>query len=269
MVQEKLVSQYTLKSNQPFLLHNPQELWLVISGQISVFATGVSNQQPTGERRYLFDVNPGEIFCGVAVTQNLGLLAVALEDVELQQLSWEDLQVQIAQENFHKITLLESWLQHLAEAISLESLQKNQNPDYTSLSPCSRDRIYRISIPYLLETNQTIKPPANQIIWLKVSQGTISWLNFSNLTLDQDSPWFPLVGDMWLTAISPTEIRYVPTFQCDDNEQLSASLEIFHRYFCYALNLHAQERQEVEFRRFQAREQLNKRLNSSALGKLV
>ena len=86
MVQQKLAPKiYNIKSNQPFLLLNPQVVWLVVSGQISVFATQVSNYKPIGERHYLFSVNPGEILCGVAVTQ-LGMLAVPLEDVELQQL---------------------------------------------------------------------------------------------------------------------------------------------------------------------------------------
>ena len=51
-------------------------VWLVLSGQVSVFATQVSNQKPTGERRYLFSINPGEVLWGVPVTQQLGILAV-------------------------------------------------------------------------------------------------------------------------------------------------------------------------------------------------
>ncbi|MGB5631611.1 MAG: hypothetical protein WBM86_02370, partial [Waterburya sp.] len=59
VIQQKLATKtYKIKSNQPFLLLNPQVVWLVISGQVSVFATQVSNYKPRGERRYLFNVNP-------------------------------------------------------------------------------------------------------------------------------------------------------------------------------------------------------------------
>ena len=264
MVQQKLVSNVQkIKSNQPFLLLDPQNVWLVISGQVSIFATQVDNQKPIGERHYLFSINPGEVLFGVAVTQQLGILAVALEDVELQQLSVEEVGRQIAQGNQSAIARLESWLQHLGETLALESLQQTLSPENTLLSPCS------LTIPYSLETNQSIQPPPEQIVWVKVSQGRTSWQGFSDLLLDKNSPGFPLVKGMWLTATSPTEINVIPTFEGGNSEQLPASLAIFHRYFGYALNFYAQERKQAEYRRFQAREQLNQQLSSSALGKLA
>ncbi|MGK7949209.1 MAG: NHLP bacteriocin export ABC transporter permease/ATPase subunit [Xenococcaceae cyanobacterium] len=264
MVQQKLTPQVDkIRSNQPFLLLNSQVAWLVVSGQVSVFATQVSNQKPTGERRYLFSINPGEILCGVPVTQQLAILAVPLEDVELQQLSIKDFCVEIAKGNPQKIALLEGWLQHLGETLAFESSQKTLTPENIALSPCS------IPTPYSLETNQLIQPPPNQIIWVKVTQGRTSWGGFSHLLLDRDSPWFPLVNRMWLTATCPTEINIIPTFECGNSEQLTASLAIFHRYFCYALYFYEQERKQAEFRRFQAREQLNQQLTSSALNKLT
>nr|MDJ0799213.1 ABC transporter transmembrane domain-containing protein [Calothrix sp. MO_167.B12] len=262
--QQKLTAKVDrLKSNQPFVLLNPEVVWLVISGQVSLFATQVSNQQPIGERRYLFSVNPGEILCGVAVTQQLGILAVAIEDVELQQLSLEDIGEQIARGEHQAIALLEGWLRHLGETITFESSVKTLIPESTTLSPCF------LPTPYSLEANQLIQPPPKQIIWVKVTQGETSWRGFADLLLDQHSPWFPLVKGMWLTATSPTEINVIPTFEYDNREQLSTSLGIFHSYFCYALDFYTQERKQAEFRRFQAREKLNQQLNSSALGKLA
>ena len=112
-------------------------MWLVMSGQVSVFATQVSNEEPIGERRYLFTINPGEILCGVAVTQQLGILAVALEDVEVQQFSYKDISGQITQGNHSAIALLEGWLRHLAESITLESSHKTPSSENTTISPCS------------------------------------------------------------------------------------------------------------------------------------
>lgn len=267
MIPQKLVLKtYKIKSNQPFLLLNPQVVWLVISGQVSVFATQVINQQPIGERRYLFTVNPGEILCGIEVAQELGLLAVALEDVKVQQLSLDDIDLQFATKNLRAITFLvslEDWLTKLGKTLALESLPKNLNPDNTTLAPCT------LPTPYSLETNQLIHPPPNQIVWVKVTQGQTSWQGFPNLLLEVDSPWFPLVKGMWLTTQSPTEIKIIPTFQYLDRTRLTASLAIFHEYFCYALNLYLKEQKKAEFDRFQAREELNQQLTTSALGKLA
>ncbi|VEP18570.1 NHLP bacteriocin export ABC transporter permease/ATPase subunit [Hyella patelloides LEGE 07179] len=257
---------YTVKSNQPFLLLNPQVIWQVVWGQVSVFATQVSNHQPTGERRYLFSVNPGEILCGVRVTQGLGILAVALGEVQLQRLSIDDLGVQFATRDLRAITFLvrlEDWFKQIGDTLTRESSQKTLSPENTVLAPCT------LPTPYSLETNQLIQPPTNQIIWVKVIQGKISWQGFSHLILEQDSPWFPLVPGMWLTAETSTEITIIPTFQYLNSDRLTASLEIFHRYVCYALNCYLQENKQAEFDRFQAREQLNNQLTLSAFGQLA
>lgn len=262
--QKKLASKfYTIKSNQPFLLSNPEAIWIVLSGQVSVFFTKFINQQPTGERHYLFSINPGEVLCGVAITQQQGILAIALEDVELKQVYLEDIQEQIALGNSGEILLLESWLQKLAETLNFESLAKTLSPENSLLPPCS------VPTSYSFDKNQLILPPPNQIVWVKVSQGRTYWRGFSNLLLDRESPWFPLVNGMWLTVNSTTIINIIPTFISSNSEQLSASLEILHRYFCSALDFYIQEKKQADFCRFQAREQLNRQLKLSALSKLA
>ena len=240
MVKQKLIpTTYKIKSNQPFLLFNPQVVWQVLSGQVSVFATKISNRQPTGERHYLFSVNPGEILCGVSVTQGLGMLAVAIEDVELQRLSIDELDLHFATRNLRAITFLvnlENWLKHLSKILTLESSLKTSNSENTSLAPCT------LPTPYSLETNQLILPPPNQIVWVKVSRGKIAWQGFDELLLNEDSPWFPLVKGMWLTAQSPSEIKIIPTFQYLNSDCLTAGSATFHRYFCHALNYYLQQR---------------------------
>ena len=321
--QQKQAKINKIQSNQPFLPLNPQVILLVRSGQISIFASLVINQQPTGERHYLFDLKPGEALFGVPVSQNFGILAIALEELELEELSLEDFSRQIAIENRGAIALLESWLQHLEEALAQKSLpfkskslQKNPDRENTLLLPnCS------LSTPYSFESDRSIQPPENQIVWIKISQGQTTWRGLKNLVLERKSPWFPLVKGSWLTAIAPTDtkseinipffkkqgagsreqgeknpkietslskpIQYetaiaptvieiaptqtaiAPTFESGNSEQLSASLEIFHKYFCYAINTYLKEEKNAKTDRFQAREKLNQQLTSSAYNKLA
>ncbi|MDJ0511481.1 MAG: NHLP bacteriocin export ABC transporter permease/ATPase subunit [Crocosphaera sp.] len=278
-----------IHSNQPFLLLNPQTVWLVISGQISLFATQVNNQKPVGERHYLFSINPGEILWGVGIrewgagaqrsrgaeesystiksgfgiTQQWGILAVAIEDVELQPILMEDFGEQIVRGDHETIALFEDWLRHLGAVLAFEPAHTTPIPENTVLSPCF------LRTPYSLDINQSIQPPPKQIVWVKVTQGKIAWNGFSDLPLEQDYPWFPLVKGTWLTAQNTAEINIIPTFEYANREQLKASLAIFHHYFCSALILYLQEKKQVEFRRFQAREKLNQQLTASALDKLV
>src|SRR3712207_1304216 len=98
-----------ITGNQPLLLTDPQRVWLVKSGSLAVFSTRIQQGLAEGDRRYLFNVNQGEVIFGVAPIQlsapasdknsvknvptNVlsedasGLIAVALEPTELLPIS--------------------------------------------------------------------------------------------------------------------------------------------------------------------------------------
>ncbi|MBN3957658.1 hypothetical protein [Nostoc sp. NMS8] len=57
---------YSLQANEPLLLDNSQTVWIVQSGTLAVFATGVKNSLPKEHRRYLFHVNTGEALLPLA-----------------------------------------------------------------------------------------------------------------------------------------------------------------------------------------------------------
>ncbi|NER28932.1 MAG: NHLP bacteriocin export ABC transporter permease/ATPase subunit [Symploca sp. SIO1C4] len=247
-----------MQGNQPLLLDNPQNIWVVVSGFISVFATKINQKQPEGNRRYLFSVRPGEALFGISLSSNLGILAVALENTELRQFSLQELAAQVAKNQPNAIMLLEGWLQHLGEALPATSLN-NQATVATALE-----------LSYFsLEKNQILKPSPTQIAWVQVRNGNICWLGVKDLSLDKSSPLFPLAKGMWLQAENSTELYNITTKEWDNPEQLTASLAILHRYFCCYLELVVQQEKEAQFRRFQAREKLNRQLAESALGKLA
>ena len=72
-----------VKGNQPLILDNPQISWIVKSGTFALFATKFINEEATGNRRYLFSVSKGEAVFGTQLINELGILAVAIEETEL------------------------------------------------------------------------------------------------------------------------------------------------------------------------------------------
>ena len=256
---------YKVRSNQPFLLLNPQVVWRVVSGQVAVFTTQIEACQPRGERHYLFDVNPGEILSGVNLDRQLGLLAVPLEDLELQRYSLDELDFELVNKNIRATTLLvnlEDWCKKLVRSIASQAPQNLLNSGAISLAPCS------LPTPYSFNPGQCIQSPPSQTVWVKVKQGLIAWQG-SELTLDRDSPQFPLFAGTWLTAESAVEIEIIPTFNYLYGDRLTTSLELFHHYCCQVLNRYLIQQKQAEFARFQARERLNSQLTTSAIGKLA
>ncbi len=219
-------------------------------------------------------------------TQPLGLLAVPLEPLQLRPLP--DFKAEIAQGNAPTMARLGGWLGHLGETLTEAEGRRQKaggrrqgaegrrqgaegrrqgaegrRQELGRLSTCSR------VTPYSLETNQVIQPPSEQLVWVKVHRGQMSWQDFPSLCLDGESPWFPLVQGMGLTAQCPTEIEVIPEINPEIEFDLTASLGVFHGYFCSVVHRYRQQQQEEAFRRFQAREQLNQQLSASALDQLV
>jgi len=107
---------YKIEGNEPLLLNKNKIVWRVISGQISIFATFIDRSRPIGNRRYLFDVNPGEALFSIdpqslsnlpdeenlkepISRHSFSLLAVPLETAQLEQFSLRYLVTKIAEKD--------------------------------------------------------------------------------------------------------------------------------------------------------------------------
>lgn len=110
-----------VKGNEPLLLDDPQTIWVVKSGSLVLHAILVDNEELKGNRRFLFNVGAGEALFGATLApsarkgERRGILAVALEETELQELPLEDLIELIKDRNAEAIALIEGWLGHLGE----------------------------------------------------------------------------------------------------------------------------------------------------------
>ena len=79
-----------IKGNEPLLLDDPQQVWVVQSGTLALFATKVEAGEPKGNRRYLFSVSAGEAMFGATLWEKWGIVAIAIEKTELLPLSIAD-----------------------------------------------------------------------------------------------------------------------------------------------------------------------------------
>lgn len=67
-----------LSGNKPFLLIDPDGVWVIESGSIDVFASRLESGKPEGPRTYLFSVAAGEALFGAAPADGLGLIAIGV-----------------------------------------------------------------------------------------------------------------------------------------------------------------------------------------------
>ncbi|QZZ21563.1 NHLP bacteriocin export ABC transporter permease/ATPase subunit [Leptothermofonsia sichuanensis E412] len=82
-----------VKGNAPLHLNMPDTVWLVQTGSMAVFAVATIDGVSEGARRYLFEVNSGDVLYGIAPNptgESYELLAVAYEDAQVTGTSLPD-----------------------------------------------------------------------------------------------------------------------------------------------------------------------------------
>ena len=81
-----------INGHEPLLLNDPHTIWLVKSGVVALFAIPIKHGVMEGERRHLFNADPGEALFGFAPCEDcefLGLVAIALEPTDLSAIHWD------------------------------------------------------------------------------------------------------------------------------------------------------------------------------------
>lgn len=264
-----------VKNNELLLLDDPQTIWVVKSGMLVLHGISIDRQELIGNRQFLFNIGAGEAMFGATLAptakqhERRGILAVAIEETELKQISFVALLAKVKAGNLETIGLIEGWLGHLGGWL-------NTQPTRTAAPTNS---IVAAGTHYLsLLQDQTLIPPRpslnhqeiNQIVaWVDVSQGITHWQGIADLRVDPDSPPMPLMFGTWLTAENSVEVYTTPTQQLASIDLLPASFERFHAYFWHCFNLLEHQQLESEFRRFQERQQLNRQTIDSSMGELA
>ncbi|WP_089094052.1 NHLP bacteriocin export ABC transporter permease/ATPase subunit [Nodularia sp. NIES-3585] len=264
-----------VKSNEPLHLNDPQTIWFVKSGSLVLHSILVENAQIKGSRRFLFNVGPGEALFGATFAPSSkdkelrGILAVALEETELLELTLEELVEQVKERNLEAIALIEGWYNHLGKW-----LRGQRTAAHAPTNSTVAAGTHYIS----LLKEQTLVPPhpntsngksGQMISWVVCQQGRTRWRGMEDLILDSSSPPIPLIGGTWLEAENAVEVYTTPTQELENVEQLPASFALLHAYFFHFFNLLEQQQISSEFRLFQQRQEFNRLTIESSMGELT
>ena len=266
---------HRIKGTEPLLLNDANQVWIVRSGAIAVFAAQMEDQKPAGNRHYLFSVSAGEALFGAITPPNQGghggisptkggeiskpgwgLLAIAIAETELEPIAATDCAALVAAGDGKAIAFVEGWMQHLGlRAIAQEIV----SPETTVVLTAASQQISLLQ-------SQLLRSPPGTVVWVRVQSGDA---NVGELQLNSASPAFPLAGNMLLATRGQVEVQIFSTAEVENADWLPASLALLHEYFGCCLNLLVSRQKAEEFRRFQEREQLNSQVTQTALGELT
>lgn len=263
---DSISGKYLIKGNQPLAIDDLQTVWVVKSGSVALFTTSFAAGEPQSSRYYLFTVNAEEAVFGLVSSQyrdtktGKGIIAVALEETQLQRFDFAEIIEKIAKGNSKTIALLEGWFDRFGQLMEEGEILGDRPIN----SIQAKDSHY-----LSLLSGQNISSQKDRVTWIDIRQGKACCLGIKNLILDSDSPIFPLKFPMWLNATEPVEMYATTLAEFKNYEVLSASLAQLHEYFFQYLELQEKQKIAADFKRFQERKQLNIQAAENAIGELT
>ena len=111
---------HIFNSNEPILLKDPETVWLIESGSVSLFAVTVKDGITRENRRYLFNCEAGAALFGTIPNPNstdYQMLAIPMGKVTLLKLDRELLGQSLTDESSNLTTLIDGWLKHFDTAL--------------------------------------------------------------------------------------------------------------------------------------------------------
>lgn len=261
-------SPHPLTANTPLLLDDPTQGWEVLSGTVAVFAVPLQQQQPTGQRRYLFTVSAGEALFGAPLPASspgeqsqdqpggqavLGLLAVALESAMVRPFPFR-----ADDETCPRTVLipwLDGWIHHLGQ---IEALPVPPRPGavpethYLSLTP-----------------GQVCVSGPSQVLWVRLQEGTATWMGRLDWPVVSELGCFPIGHGMFLEAAGNIQFFARDSYTVRNRVVLVKGLAQLHRYLFELLEQIATAQEAETGQRLQQRIQLNRLVTQQVVERLA
>ena len=258
---------YIINGNEPILLDDANRIWVVQSGSMALFAVTVKDGVIEGTRRYLYSVRQGEALFGTAAAETLlatsldenqqrQILAVPMGETELLQIHQECFRSLVAHGDARAIAWIETWLLQLGSVFSQVTMPTIQ------IQARGESRFSLIDA-------QTFQPEADVTCWVKLTQGTVRFLGFEELTLTPATATFPLCDQMWLEAVGGVQLTIETKSTIQNLDTILAGLSQLHTLILQCTYLLDELEAQTELQRLSDRQRLNRQLTSQAIGELA
>ncbi|MGP1374680.1 MAG: NHLP bacteriocin export ABC transporter permease/ATPase subunit [Almyronema sp.] len=242
----------TITANEPLLLSDPSQLWQLKSGKMAVFVTAFANGHPVGSRQYLFTVEANEALFSAPIcpVTHLGLIAIAMEPSDVMALPLSETDEALLSLDRLK-QLVDPWVHHLGQVEGMPTTtRKGTIPDVHYIS---------------LTTGHICRPPEGDVSWVRMQQGTASWMGNPLFSIEAETGCFPLGHDMFIQAQDHIEFFIRPTEEVKNRKIIIRGLKQLHAYFFRTVEQIAERRDRLSLRRFQQRQKLNQEVTQKVV----
>jgi ATP-binding cassette subfamily C protein len=256
---ENLGEKIVTTANKPFLLDDPDGVWIVESGKVEIFTVTVEKGAPTGGRTHFLTVEQGEAFFGFDSERygmGSGFLAAGKAGSVLRRFPLTRLMdLAVVPAHGDRIgKLLDRWLEGLSRHLT-HDLPYLPTPD----------------VP-LVKGETTAWEPAQKaasgaaVLWIEMPAERFLLDGMASLAPDLEGVLFPVGPTTWLELLSETAIQVKPrgSTEAAADPRLWAGLDAFHRVLCECEFLNKRLAEVDELQRLEKKAEQVERAQESA-----
>ncbi|MBW4511293.1 MAG: NHLP bacteriocin export ABC transporter permease/ATPase subunit [Scytonematopsis contorta HA4267-MV1] len=242
--------------NEPILLNDPSQVWVVQSGSMGLFAVTVKDGVVESNRRYLCDITKGEALFGAAVISCNQILAVPIGETELLKISKKSFSLLIANKDTQAITWVENWVSRLGTTLSHINMPA---------IPVKAEEKTLVSLNSGQTLQATFQDKVGVVRWVQIQQGSVGFIGFPELTLTDTVTTFPFSYPMWLEALEEVEVIIKRTTELSNFDSILTGLLWLHANVLNCVYLLDEKEAQEEWQKLHERQNLHLRAKLEAI----
>ena len=252
--------QERIGGNHPIPLDKPEEVWLVVSGQLHVFSALMEDGKPVGHRFHVARVDTGHALFGFAPDSDvsaMGFVAVAGPDTDLVKIGVEKLRDTEKEAGQSVSALIDTWVADLSAELSSYDL-----PPITAADAVPGKQIELSEGGFL--------HPGEGVRWVTVEEGTLRFLGHREIEELKPGHTVPVCPSTWLQADGQARVNVESTSAIAQRDTaVWDALNTFHRLVGHVVRMHREREQGLQAERLSAQDEADKRLFRAAIDRLT
>ncbi len=255
---DRSVPSRELLGPQTLLLSGEARMWVLESGSVGLFWTLLLDGEPTGRRRFLRRISPGQPLIRLPsdVRGGPALFVVPVQRAVLREESLEAFLGGSPARVRELAPLVDEWIAHLSGAVS----------SYSDLQRPARGASEEL---VELEDGQDLTAGRDRVIWVRTVEGRLDVLGDERQVLSAAEPPLPIGPGLWLRARGSAKVALRTTADLERVEDMLAGLSRLQRTVLGHLSQRDQREEARELRRLKDSSRQQAERMQSALSELV
>ena len=256
----------TAEGHEPFIIDGADNLWLVASGTVHLFAVQLLDGQPLGAREHFLAVSEGGLISGMDFARygaGHGFLAAGTTGARVICAPLSQTLATVNQTEADPVyrqdltAMLDLWIISVSEAVTRRMPSR---PKPTHLAAAGEE--FTLARGGIVSTKK-------EAVWLAAGTSELFFLSAEELFFPGERSVFPLAPGTWAESFEERKFETLDTAALLANGLLEEGLENFHAAICSSEFINKRLAQVDEFNRLKTKSEYQQAARQGALAEIA